>query len=600
MSTNTPIQHNAYRTHACGEIQEKHIGKKVTISGWVHARRDHGGLIFLDIRDRWGIVQVTVNPEKDKKGWETANELRSEHVITVTGTVVQRPEEMINPKLKTGKIEIETAQLNVLSTAQTPPFEIDSNDEVHEELRLRYRYLDLRRTRMQKNLMLRHKLLQSIRTFFYEREFVEIETPILIKGTPEGAREYLVPSRLHPTQFYVLPQSPQQLKQLTMVAGFDRYMQIARCFRDEDQRGDRQPEFTQVDVEMSFVEAGDVMEITEECIHEITKQYCPAATIPTTPFPKLTWEEAMHRFGSDRPDLRFELELNDVTEMCRDCGFTVFAEAVQKGGVVKGLRIPQGAQLSRQNIDELTEVARTNGAGGLAWIKVTSDGYEGVPVKKMGTPRVEQIAQHMQAQPNDLLVFTAGPLTEAAKGLGGVRIDIAQRHQLADPQQFAYCWITDFPLFEKDKETGELAAMHHPFTRPKKEHQDLLETDPLAVRAEAYDIVLNGIEIAGGSLRIHEPELQQKIFEVMGISQKSAQERFGHLLTAFNYGAPPHGGIAWGFDRLVMLFAGEKTIRDVIAYPKDQKARDLMLGAPAPVAQQQLKELHVKLDVPES
>lgn len=595
MPKSSVITPNGYRTHTCEELRARHSGQQVVVSGWVHARRDHGGVIFLDLRDRWGMTQVTINSQKNKQAWHIADTLRNEYVICVEGVVTRRPADMINLKLATGEIEIEGTHLTILSASQTPPFEIGSDADIHEEVRLKYRYLDLRRARPKQNLLLRHHILQSVRTFFYNRDFIEIETPILIKGTPEGAREYIVPSRLHPGQFYVLPQSPQQLKQLSMVAGFDRYMQIARCFRDEDQRGDRQPEFTQVDVEMSFVEEDNILQLTEECLIGLTKQYRPDVTIMQTPFPRLTWDEAMHHYGSDKPDLRYELTFTDITELCKECKFKVFAAAVSEGELVKMLRVPDGATCSRQDLDELTQVALRHGAGGLSWIKVKNDTFEGMPVEKLGRNVVKEIAKAGRAKPGDLLLFSAGPFIKACHSLGAVRVEIARRMNMVNEKQFAYCWVTDFPLFERD-ENGTLTATHHPFTRPKTEHLELLEQDPLAVRAQAYDSVLNGTEIAGGSLRIHEPELQQKIFSLLNISATEAQQRFGHLLQAFRYGAPPHGGIAWGFDRLVMIFAGEQTIREVIAYPKDQTAKDLMLGAPSSLGTEQLKELHIKLD----
>jgi len=581
------------RTHTCGQLRAEHAGQTIELCGWVHRRRDHGGLIFIDLRDRYGFTQIVISPEQ-KDIFAAAEKVRPEWVIKVTGAVSKRREGAEREDNPTGAIEVMVSAIEVLNEADTPPFEIDVEKDANEELRLEFRYLDLRRARMQKNLLLRHKLVQMTRRYFYDRDFIEIETPILIKGTPEGSREYLVPSRLYAGQFYVLPQSPQQLKQLTQVGGIDRYMQIARCFRDEDQRGDRQPEFTQMDLEMSFVRAEDIMALNEEAFIQITKELRPDIKILKTPFPRMTWHEAMGMYGSDKPDIRFDLKFTDVTALCRGSGFGVFAGTVDKGGVVKAMRVPGGASFSRKDIDDLTETAKVHGAKGLAWIKVT-DGFEGVPVEKLGPDVTKKIADAVGAQKDDILFFTADTFETACTSLGAVRTDIARRQNLADPGTFAYLWVTDFPMFERDAETGNLAAMHHPFTRPKNEDRHLLDTDPTKARAEAYDIVLNGSEIGGGSIRIHERDLQAKIFSILNITNEDAEQRFGHLLRAFRYGAPPHGGIAWGIDRLVMMFCNEPNIREVIAFPKDQKAKDLMLGAPSPMPEKQLKELHVKI-----
>jgi aspartyl-tRNA synthetase len=582
------------RTHTCGELRKDHTGESVTLSGWVHRRRDHGGLIFVDLRDRYGFTQIVFDP-KHKDLFTIAEHIRSEWVLQITGTVRARVAGAERDENPTGHIEVEVAKIVVLNEAETPPFEIDQDRDAGEELRLTYRYLDLRRERMQRNILLRHTMLQHIRSFFYDRGFVEIETPILIKGTPEGSREYLVPSRIYHGEFYVLPQSPQQLKQLSMVAGFDRYMQIARCFRDEDQRGDRQPEFTQVDVEMSFVEANDVMQLTEEALISLVKKARPDVKIQSEPFPRLTYDEAMSRYGSDKPDLRFGLEFTDISALCKGCGFGVFAKTVEANGVVQALCVPGGAESSRKEIDDLTEVAKIYGAKGLAWIKVGDDTHEGVPVEKLGAEKTGEILKAVQAKAGDMVLFMADQFDIACASLGAVRLEIGKRKNMMDPQVFAFCWVTDFPMFEKDAETGGIAAVHHPFTRPRASDVELLNTDPLKAKAVAYDVVLNGSEIGGGSVRIHEPDLQKKIFDILRISPDDAERRFGHLLRAFKFGAPPHGGIAWGVDRLVMLFAGEPNIREVIAYPKDQKAKDLMLGAPSPMPEAQLKELGVQI-----
>ncbi|MFA6523736.1 MAG: aspartate--tRNA ligase [Candidatus Peribacteraceae bacterium] len=582
------------RTHTCGELRLKNEGEKVTLCGWVHRRRDHGGLIFLDLRDRYGITQVVTGPE-DKEAFAAAEKVRPEWVLKIEGTVSKRKEGAARKDNPTGDIEILVANVSVLNEAKTPPFEIDQETEINEELRLQYRYLDMRRIKLKDNLVLRHTLLQATRRFFYDRDFIEIETPILIKGTPEGAREYVVPSRVYHGLFYVLPQSPQQLKQLSMVGGLDRYMQIARCFRDEDLRGDRQPEFTQMDLEMSFVTAEDVMQINEEALIAITKEVRPDVKIAKTPFPRMSWEEAMGTYGSDKPDLRYELKFTDVTDLSKDSGFGVFANTVKAGGVVKALRVPEGATFSRKEIDDLTEVAKVYGAKGLAWIKAAKGGYEGVPVEKLGKEITLKIMEKAGASDGDIVFFTADKFETACLSLGAVRSEIAKRRKLADPTVFAFAWITDFPMFEIEKETGELQAMHHPFTRPKDRDLPLMEKEPLKVKAEAYDIVLNGYEIGGGSVRIHERGLQKRIFDILKISDADAERRFGHMLRAFEYGAPPHGGIAWGLDRMAMLYAGEPNIREVIAFPKDQKGKDLLLGAPSEIPEKQLKELGVKI-----
>lgn len=581
------------RTNTCGELRESHIGKSATLCGWVHRRRDHGGLIFIDLRDRYGTTQIVVAPGGD--AFLAAETARPEWVLKIEGRVRRRLEGAERAENPTGEIEVEVASLVVLSESKTPPFEIDQDIGINEELRLEFRYLDIRRERMKRNVMLRHRLLQAVRKFFYDRDFIEVETPILIKGTPEGAREYLVPSRLHGGRFYVLPQSPQQLKQLCMIAGLDRYMQIARCFRDEDQRGDRQPEFTQVDVEMSFVHAEDVMKLTEEALIALTGELRRDVKILSTPFPRMTYDETMNAYGSDKPDLRYGLAFTDMTDMARGCGFGVFAKAAEAGGVVKCMRVPGGAELSRKEIDDLTEHAKIHGARGLAWIKKNGGKFDGVPVEKLGEDATVKMANAVGMENGDLLFFAADEFYTACVSLGAVRTEIARKQNLAPPGVFAYCWITDFPMFEKDKDTGEISAVHHPFTRPNAASMEMVGRDPLKAKAEAYDVALNGFEIAGGSLRIHEHDLQKKIFGILRIDDAEAERRFGHMLRAFRYGAPPHGGIAWGFDRLAMIFCDEPNIREVIAFPKDQKAKDLMLGAPSSVPEKQLRELGIRI-----
>jgi aspartyl-tRNA synthetase len=607
-----------YRTHTCNDLTAKTTNQEIQLSGWVDRRRDHGGLIFIDIRDRYGITQIVTDPELSGNAHKTFEKVRPEWILQITGKVRHRPAGQTNKKMNTGEIEVLVSDVIVLNEANTPPFEIAEENEENEEIRMRYRYLDLRRKRMQRNMFLRHKVLQATRKFFYDQNFIELETPILIKGTPEGAREFIVPSRLHEGKFYVLPQSPQQLKQLSQVAGFDRYMQIARCFRDEDQRGDRQPEFTQMDLEMSFVDAEDVMTVNEKALISITKECRPDAELKLDTdkkFPRFTFTESMNRFGTDKPDLRYGLEIVDISEECKDCGFGVFAGAIKNNGVVKVLRVSGGAKFSRKDIEELENSAKIYGAKGLAWIKIvefdnkkeksickglstTSDNfsYQGVPAEKLGEQLTKEIAEKCKAQAGDILLFAATDWNTACTSLGAVRITAAEKLELLKDKEneFAFCWVTDFPMFEQDKETEEISAMHHPFTRPKKSDEKLLETEPLNANAEAYDVVLNGYEIGGGSIRIHEQKLQKKIFDVLKISNEDAERRFGHILKAFSFGAPPHGGIAWGLDRLVMLLANEPNIREVIAFPKTNRAEDLMLGAPDIVPDEQLYEANIK------
>jgi aspartyl-tRNA synthetase len=582
-----------YRTHTCNELTAKDVGQTVTLSGWVHRRRDHGGIIFIDLRDRYGLTQIVFDPEFDQKSLETADKVRSEYVIKVTGEVKKRADGMKNKNMTTGEIEVFIKEIEVLSEAKTPPFEIDVEKGVNEELRLKYRYLDLRHERLRDNILLRHKLIAEIRNFMDAEGFVDIETPILIKGTPEGSREYLVPSRLYPGKFFVLPQSPQQLKQMLMIAGFDKYYQIARCFRDEDQRGDRQPEFTQLDVEMSFVEEKDVMDVNERLLIALTKKFAPDKKIQSEPFPVMTWKEAMETYGSDKPDIRFEMKIVDVTEIVKDSGFGVFSGAVKSGGAVKALRVAGGAEFTRKEIDDLTELAKIHGAKGLAYFVYEKGGIKSPITKFMSEEEVKGVTEATGAKEGDIVFFGADSFNTACEALGQVRLACADRFGLRDPKVFAFCWVNEFPMFEKDAETGGLAAVHHPFTRPSDADKDLKE--PEKAVAVAYDVILNGNEIGGGSIRIHEHALQQKIFDILKITPEDAEIRFGHMLEAFRYGAPPHGGIAWGLDRLVMIFAGEPNIREVIAFPKDQKAKDLTLGAPSVMPEKDVKEANVQI-----
>jgi aspartyl-tRNA synthetase len=581
------------RTNTCGELRLKDKGKTVTLCGWVHRRRDHGGIIFIDLRDRYGLTQIVFDPKFDAKALEIANETRPEFVLRATGEVRKRTEGQNNPDMPTGEIEVYINDVQILNKAKTPPFEIDQEKVVNEELRLKYRYLDIRHERLRKNLVLRHQIIKTIRDTLDAEEFVEVETPILIKGTPEGSREYLVPSRLYPGKFFVLPQSPQQLKQLLMIGGMDRYFQIARCFRDEDQRGDRQPEFTQLDIEMSFVEEKDLMAISDKMMLELTKKYAPHKKILKTPFPIITWHSAMSHYGSDKPDIRFGMEFTDLSEIAEKSGFRVFAETIKDGGVVKALKVEGAASWPRSDIDAMEELAKAHGAKGLAYFQYKEEGIKSPLTKFMKEEELKAITKKTGAKKGDVVFFMAGPFVTACTALGQVRLACGDKLKLRDPNVFAYLWVNEFPMFEKDKETGDLAAMHHPFTRPMDEDQKLLDSTPEKARAIAYDIVLNGYEIGGGSIRIHESDLQKKIFSLLNISDVDAERRFGHMLEAFSYGAPPHGGFAWGLDRLAMIFCGEQNIREVIAFPKDQKAKDLTLGAPSEVTEKELKEANI-------
>ena len=578
------------RTHTCGQLTAKNIGESITLCGWVHGRRDLGGLIFLDIRDRYGLTQVIIDPAKVPEAHAIAEKIRYEFVVEVTGTVVARADGQANKDMATGEIEIGVETITVLSQAKTPPFEVGA-ENVREDLRLEYRYLDLRNERMQTNLILRHRMVQTIREYFYRQEFVEVETPIMVKGTPEGSREYLVPSRIHAGSFYVLPQSPQQLKQLLMVGGMDRYFQVARCFRDEDLRGDRQPEFTQFEIEASFVEQEDVINFFEQCFVELTEAHAPQKEwkkfLVDGKFRRLTWQEAMEQYGSDKPDLRFGLEFANATEISRNCGFGVFENSEN----VFALHIPTSTgEFTRKDIDALTEVAKHNGAKGLAWYRV---GQESGAVAKNTTPEfLSELKNLTSANNDDMIFFGAGEFIECVEALGAVRLAIGDKFELRNPNEFAYAWVTEFPMFEK-KDDGSIQAAHHPFTSPLPADFDLLETDPMKCRALAYDIVMNGVELGGGSIRIHDHALQHRMFTILGMNEDEIQMKFGHILKAFQYGVPPHGGAAMGLDRVVMLFADEPNIREVIAFPKNQSAQDLMLGAPAPMPEKELREQNI-------
>jgi len=581
------------RTHTCGELRASDVGKIVTLNGWVDRRRDLGGLIFIDLRDRYGKTQVVFSPQHNDQAYQIAKELKSEFVISVTGKVERRPKGAENPSLPTGEIDVLADEVQILSKSETPPFLIEDDINVSEELRLKYRYLDLRRPIMQSNLITRHRMAQVVRRYFDENGFIEIETSFLVKSTPEGARDFLVPSRLHPGKFYALPQSPQLYKQILMVAGFDRYFQIVRCFRDEDLRADRQPEFTQIDVEMSFVTEEDVFNIVEGLIFRLMKEIKGIEI--QLPFPRIPYVEAIEKYGTDKPDLRFDLEIVNATDIFKTTEFKVFREAIENGGVICGLNLPGCANFSRKQIDELTNFVKDLGAGGLVHFKVENGEVESPVAKYFTKISLQKLRERMNSRDGDLMILISDQPQKVYSILGSLRLEMGRRLNLIDEEQFRFAWIVDFPLLEWDEEENRWVSVHHPFTSPKLEDLHLLDSDPGKVRARAYDLVLNGNEIAGGSIRIHDAELQRKIFKLLGISDEEAMKKFGFLLEAFKYGAPPHGGIAFGFDRLVMLFTGMKSIRDVIAFPKTSSALSLMDEAPSEVDPKQLDELHIQV-----
>ena len=591
------------KSHRCGELRESDVGAAVTLAGWVHRRRDHGGLIFIDLRDSTGLVQVVVSPERASEALAAAGDVRAEYVLRVQGEVVARRPGTLNEDMSTGAIEVAAAAIEVLNPAETPPFPINQDTPVDEETRLRYRYLDLRRERMAGNLRLRHRVVQCIHDYLDGRDFIEVETPVLGASTPEGARDYLVPSRQHPGRFYALPQSPQQWKQLLVVAGVERYYQIARCYRDEDLRADRQPEFTQLDLELAFVEPEDVLHLVEELYMELAAAVAPHFELPS-PFPRLTYAEAMERYGSDKPDLRYGLEIADLSAAAAASGFEVFRGVLAGGGRVRGITVPGGADVSRSEIDRMTELAREAGAKGLVTFAFEGTGpLDGLTAEEVRSPVARffdaetllELARAGDASRGDLMLVVADEDTVTSRALDALRRHVAERRELADPAVLAFAWVTEFPLFDWDEQTQKWDAVHHLFTAPFADDLPLLESDPGAMRSHSYDIVCNGFEIGGGSIRIHRPDVQLAVLRALGIDEPQARERFGHMLEAFTFGAPPHGGIALGLDRTVALFTGARDIRDVIAFPKTKSAADLLTGAPSPVDPRQLADVHIAL-----
>lgn len=586
------------RTHTSGQLNEQHIGESVQLIGWVQKRRDLGGLIFVDVRDRSGLVQVVFNPEISETAIQVAEKLRNEYIIQVNGTVIARAENQVNANIPSGAIEVHAKEINIINEAKTPPFAIENNTDAGEDVRLKYRYLDLRRPAMYDTFKMRSDITKTVRRFLDDEGFLEVETPILTKSTPEGARDYLVPSRVHNGEFYALPQSPQLFKQLLMVGGFERYYQIARCFRDEDLRADRQPEFTQIDMEMSFLSMDEILEMNERMMKKVMKEV--KGIDVTIPFARMDYDEAMARYGSDKPDVRFGLELVDLSEAVKDSAFKVFASAVETGGQVKAINVKgAAANYSRKDIDALGEFAAVYGAKGLAWLKVDEEGLKGPIAKFFEGEAQASLIQTLEASAGDLLLFVADKKSVVADALGALRLKLGKDLGLIDENSFEFLWVVNWPLFEYDEKEGRYYAAHHPFTRPFDEDLPLMNTNPSKVRAQAYDLVLNGYELGGGSLRIYSRDVQEKMFQVLGFAEEEAKEQFGFLMEAFEYGTPPHGGVAFGLDRIVMLLSGSTNLRDTIAFPKTASASDLLTQAPSPVAQAQLEELRLKLANPQ-
>lgn len=585
-----------HRSCGCGRVTEKDCGKELTLAGWVNTRRDHGGLIFIDLRDRSGIVQVVMSPQYGEDAFHKAEDVRSEYVLAIRGIVRERSPETVNPKMQTGKIEVVVSEMRVLNKAKTPPFYVEDGIDVDETVRLKHRYIDLRRPEMQRNLIMRHKIVHEMRQFLDAHDFLEVETPILTKSTPEGARDYLVPSRVNPGKFYALPQSPQLFKQLLMVSGLERYFQIARCFRDEDLRADRQPEFTQLDIELSFEDQDFILDLMEHMMQRIFKNVLNVDI--QIPFKRITWDDAMNLYGSDKPDLRFDMHFYDISDLLRDTGFKVFRNVLDNGGIVKAITVKGDAAIPRRELDGLVDYVGNYGAKGLAWIGLNKDGSLKCQITKfLGEDKIREIGKFCEAENGDLILIIADKPKVVAQSLGELRLEMARRMNLIDENEFCFRWVTDFPMFEYSEEDKRWVAEHHPFTAPRDEDVQYLLTDPSKVYAKAYDMVLNGVEAGGGSLRIYQEELQEKVFKAIGIRHEEAQEKFGFLLDAFRYGAPPHAGIALGLDRLVMLMLRLGSIRDVIAFPKTQSAIDQMTQAPSEVVDMQLKELHIRVDV---
>jgi len=585
-----------HRSCGCGRVTAKDCGKELTLAGWVNTRRDHGGLIFIDLRDRSGIVQVVMSPQYGEDAFHKAEDVRSEYVLAIRGIVRERSPETVNPKMQTGKIEVVVSEMRVLNKAKTPPFYVEDGIDVDETVRLKHRYIDLRRPEMQRNLIMRHKIVHEMRQFLDAHDFLEVETPILTKSTPEGARDYLVPSRVNPGKFYALPQSPQLFKQLLMVSGLERYFQIARCFRDEDLRADRQPEFTQLDIELSFEDQDFILDLMEHLMQRIFKNVLNVDI--QIPFKRITWDDAMNLYGSDKPDLRFDMHFYDISDLLRDTGFKVFRNVLDNGGIVKAITVKGDAAIPRRELDSLVDYVGNYGAKGLAWIGLNKDGSLKCQITKfLGEDKIREIGKFCEAENGDLILIIADKPKVVAQALGELRLEMARRMNLIDENEFCFRWVTDFPMFEYSEEDKRWVAEHHPFTAPRDEDVQYLLTDPSKVYAKAYDMVLNGVEAGGGSLRIYQEELQEKVFKAIGITHEEAQEKFGFLLDAFRYGAPPHAGIALGLDRLVMLMLRLGSIRDVIAFPKTQSAIDQMTQAPSEVVDMQLKELHIRVDV---